>query len=109
MGFLVSDAMAAAQPGPTAPGFDSFIFVLLLFVIFYFMIIRPQSKRQKEQRNMVAALGKGDEVVTNGGLVGKIVKAGDTYLEMELATGVEVKVQRNAIAQVLPKGTLKNI
>ncbi|MEL0082885.1 MAG: preprotein translocase subunit YajC [Gammaproteobacteria bacterium] len=109
MGFLVSDAMAAAQPAPAAPGFDSFIFVLLLFVIFYFMIIRPQSKRQKEQRNMVAALDKGDEVVTNGGLVGKIVKAGDTYLGVELASGVEVNVQRNAIAQVLPKGTIKNI
>jgi len=109
MGFLVNDAMAAAETAPGAPGFDSFIFVLLLFVIFYFMIIRPQSKRQKEQRNMVAELGNGDEVVTNGGLVGKIVKAGETYLSLELATGVEVNVQRNAIAQVLPKGTLKNI
>lgn len=109
MGFLVSDAMAAAEPGSAAPGFDSFIFVLLLFVIFYFMIIRPQSKRQKEQRNMVAELGNGDEVVTNGGLVGKVVKAGDTYLGLELASGVAVNVQRNAIAQVLPKGTIKNI
>ena len=109
MGFFISDAMAAAQPGADGPGFDSFIFVLLLFVIFYFMIIRPQSKRQKEQRNMVTALSNGDEVVTNGGLVGKIVKAGDTYLALELATGVEVKVQRNAVAQVLPKGTLKSI
>jgi preprotein translocase subunit YajC len=109
MGFFISDAMAAPQPAAGAPGFDSFIFVLLLFVIFYFMIIRPQSKRQKEQRNMVEALGNGDEIVTNGGLVGKIIKAGEVYLSVELASGVEVKVQRTAIAQVLPKGTLKTL
>ncbi|RLA10477.1 MAG: preprotein translocase subunit YajC, partial [Gammaproteobacteria bacterium] len=72
MSFFVSDAMAAAETTSGVPGFDSFIFVGLLFVIFYFMVIRPQSKRQKEQRNMVAEVGKGDEVVTNGGLVGKV-------------------------------------
>ena len=108
MGFLVSDAMAAPQAAAT-PGFDSFIFVGLLFVIFYFMIIRPQSKRQKEQRDMVSAVGKGDEVVTNGGLIGKIIKAGDTFLVLELAANVEVNVQRNAIMQVLPKGTIKGL
>ncbi|MBV1961413.1 MAG: preprotein translocase subunit YajC [Immundisolibacteraceae bacterium] len=109
MGFLVSDAMAAPQAAAATPGFDSFIFVGLLFVIFYFMIIRPQSKRQKEQREMVTALGKGDEVVTNGGLIGKVIKAGDTFLVLELAAGVEVNVQRNAIMQVLPKGTIKGL
>ena len=109
MGFLVSDAMAAPQAAATTPGFDSFIFVGLLFVIFYFMIIRPQSKRQKEQRDMVSAVGKGDEVVTNGGLIGKIIKAGDTFLVLELAANVEVNVQRNAIMQVLPKGTIKGL
>ena len=110
MSFLLSDAMAAApQGGAATPGFDSFIFVFLLFVIFYFMIIRPQSKRQKEHRQMVSNLAKGDEVVTNGGMVGKIIKAGDTYLGLELAPGVEVNVQRSAIAQVLPKGTVKSL
>jgi preprotein translocase subunit YajC len=81
--------------------------LLLMFVVLYFVMIRPQMKRQKEHKAMIEALGKGDEVVTTGGLLGKVSKVGDTYLSLELATGVEVQCQRSAVIQVLPKGTVK--
>jgi preprotein translocase subunit YajC len=81
--------------------------LLLMFVVLYFVMIRPQMKRQKEHKSMIEALGKGDEVVTTGGLLGKVSKVGDTYLSLELATGVEVQCQRSAVIQVLPKGTVK--
>jgi preprotein translocase subunit YajC len=79
----------------------------LMFVVLYFVMIRPQMKKQKEHKAMVEALAKGDEVVTAGGLLGKVSKVGDTYLSLELATGVEVQCQRSAVIQVLPKGTVK--
>ena len=106
---LISPAFAQAAPAATG-GTDSLLSLLplvLMFVVLYFIMIRPQMKRQKEHKAMVEALAKGDEVVTAGGLAGRISKLGDTYLGVEVADGVEVQVQRNAVAQVLPKGTLK--
>jgi preprotein translocase subunit YajC len=81
--------------------------LVLMFVVLYFVMIRPQMKRQKEHRSMIDALAKGDEVATAGGVVGRVSKLGDTYLGIEIAPGVEVQVQRSAVVQVLPKGTFK--
>ncbi len=81
--------------------------LILMFVVLYFVMIRPQMKRQKEHRAMVDALAKGDEVVIGGGVLGKVAKLGETYLSVEVATGVELQVQRTSVLQVLPKGTIK--
>ena len=81
--------------------------LVLMFVVLYFVMIRPQMRKQKEHKAMLEALGKGDEVVTAGGLAGKISKMGDAYVGLEITNNVEVLVQRSAVAQVLPKGTLK--
>jgi preprotein translocase subunit YajC len=78
-----------------------------MFVVLYFVMIRPQMKRQKEHKTMIEALAKGDEVVTSGGVLGKVSKLGDNFLHVEVANGVELQVQRSAVVQVLPKGTLK--
>ena len=87
----------------------SFLPLIVIFVLFYFMIIRPQMKQAKEQRNMIAALQKGDEVVTSGGIVGKVTKVTDAFVNVEIATNTEITVQKNAIQTALPKGTIKNI
>jgi preprotein translocase subunit YajC len=79
----------------------------LMFVVLYFVMIRPQMKRQKEHRSMIDALAKGDEVATAGGLLGRVTKLGDTYVSVEIANGVEIQLQRSAVVQVLPKGTVK--
>ena len=81
--------------------------IVLMFVVLYFVMIRPQMKRQKEHKAMIEAVAKGDEVVIGGGLLGKISKLGETYVSVEVAANVEVQVQRTAIVQVLPKGTIK--
>lgn len=81
--------------------------LVLMFVVLYFVMIRPQMKKQKEHRTMVEALAKGDEVVTSGGVLGKVSKLGDSYLGVEISNGVEVTIQRGAVVQVLPKGTIK--
>ena len=81
--------------------------LVLMFVVLYFVMIRPQMKRQKEARAMIEALAKGDEVATSGGLLGKITQIGEQYLTIEIAKGVEVQVQRSAVVQVLPKGAIK--
>lgn len=110
MSFFISDAMAEAAPAAQQPDVMSqLIFFIGIFVIFYFLLIRPQQKRAKEHRNLVAALAKGDEVVTNGGLVGKVTEVGDEYINLELADNIEVKLQRHSVVNVLPKGTLKTI
>jgi preprotein translocase subunit YajC len=105
---LISNAYAQAAP---AAGTDSSLLSLLplvlMFVVLYFVMIRPQMKRQKEHKAMIEALAKGDEVVTAGGLLGKVSKLGDTYLHVEVASGIELQVQRTAVVQVLPKGTFK--
>lgn len=81
--------------------------LVLMFVVLYFVMIRPQMKKQKEHRAMVEALAKGDEVVTSGGVLGKVAKLGDSYLAVEISNGVEVQIQRGSVIQVLPKGTIK--
>jgi preprotein translocase subunit YajC len=81
--------------------------LVLMFVVLYFVMIRPQMKRQKEQKAMIDALAKGDEVVIGGGVLGKVAKLGETYLSIEVANGVEIQVQRASVLQVLPKGTFK--
>lgn len=94
---------AAAQPN----AFMQFFPLILLVVLFYFMLIRPQMKRNKEHKQMLGALSKGDEVVTGGGLAGKVIDLGESYVTVEIADNVAVKVQKPAITSVLPKGTLK--
>jgi len=100
-------APAAAAGGDMLSSLGSMLPLVLMFVVLYFVMIRPQMKRQKEARAMVEALAKGDEVATAGGLLGKITSVGDQYLGLEIAGGVEVKIQRTAVVQVLPKGAIK--
>lgn len=108
MSFFISNAYAAAAPAaqPENPVFGLGFFILMI-AVFYFLLIRPQQKRAKEHRKMVEAIGKGDEVVTNGGVLGKIVDVGEQYLTVEIADGVQIRVQRHAVSTVLPKGSLK--
>lgn len=104
--FFISDAHAqAAASGPSSVISLALPFILL--AVFYFLMIRPQQKRVKEHKSMVEALKKGDEVLTNGGLGGTITKVGDGFVQVQIANNVEVTVQQNAIASLLPKGTLK--
>ena len=109
MDFLINDAWAKTATAARGPGLMDFLPLILLVIIFYFLLIRPQMKRTKEHRKMVDALAKGDEAVTNGGLLGRVKDLGENFIVMELAQGVEVKVQRNAISAVLPKGTMKTL
>jgi len=108
MNFFISDAWAQAAGGPAGPGMGDLIFFVAIILMFYFMLIRPQMKRQKEHKKMVSEMAKGDEVVTNGGLLGKITKVGEDFLTVQIADGIEVKVQRAQVAAVMPKGTIKN-
>jgi len=111
MDFLISPAFAGAATGQPAggAGLMDFAFPIVLLVLFYFMLIRPQSKRAKEHREMQSGLAKGDEVVTDGGLMGKIVNIGDNAIAVQLADNLEVKVRRESINSVLPKGTIKKL
>jgi preprotein translocase subunit YajC len=109
MGFLISNAYA--QGGGTPPagaGISQILLLVGMFVIFYFILIRPQQKRAKEHKNLIASLKKGDEVVTSGGLLGKLTDAGENFVTVQLAENVEIKVQRQAIVAVMPKGTFKS-
>ncbi|MBQ1762390.1 MAG: preprotein translocase subunit YajC [Aquincola sp.] len=107
---FISEAFAQTAPA-AAEGMGSSLMsmlpLVLMFVVLYFIMIRPQMKRQKEHKAMIDAVAKGDEVVTAGGLLGRISKVGESFVHLELASGVEVQLQRTAITQVLPKGTLK--
>jgi preprotein translocase subunit YajC len=100
-------AQTAAASGGTQGTLMSMLPLVLMFVVLYFVMIRPQMKKQKEHKAMIEALAKGDEVVTAGGMLGKVSKLGDAYIGVELAAGVEVQLQRSAVVQVLPKGTIK--
>ncbi len=100
-------APAAATGGDMQSSLMSMLPLVLMFVVLYFVMIRPQMKKQKEHRAMIDALAKGDEVVSAGGVLGKVVKLGDSYIGLEVAAGVEVQIQRSAVVQVLPKGTMK--
>jgi preprotein translocase subunit YajC len=109
MDFFIASAHAQAAGGAAAAPnpIMSFLPLIILFGVFYFMLIRPQMKRAKEQRAMISALAKGDEVLTNGGLLGRIDELGEQTLSLEIAPDVIVKLRRDAISAVLPKGTLK--
>jgi preprotein translocase subunit YajC len=110
---FISDAFAQAAPAATAAaespfgGIAGMLPIVLMFVVLYFVMIRPQMKRQKEHKAMIDALAKGDEVITSGGMLGKVTKMGESYLSLEIASGVEIQVQRASVVQVLPKGTVK--
>ena len=99
-------AQGTASPGG---GFESMILIVLMFGVLYFLMIRPQMKRAKEHKTMVEALQKGDEVITSGGVLGRITKVTENYVAVEISPGVEVQMQRPAVQLVLPKGTLKNL
>ena len=109
---FISSAFAQTVPAAAA-GSDmqstlmSMLPLVLMFVVLYFVMIRPQMKKQKEHRAMIDALAKGDEIVAGGGMIGKVTKLGDSYVTLEVATGVEIQIQRSAVAQVLPKGSIK--
>ncbi len=101
---------AYAQSADAAQGgMLSFLPIILMFVVLYFLMIRPQMKRQKEHKSMMEALAKGDEVVTAGGIVGRLTKVTDAYVSLEIAEGTEILVQKNAVATLLPKGTIKTL
>jgi preprotein translocase subunit YajC len=109
MNALISDAWAQAGPAPPAgqftPGVLMMVFVI---VVFYFLLIRPQQKKAKEHQSMVSKLSAGDEVVTSGGILGRIVEIGDTFVTLEIADNVRVKVQKFQVTSLMPKGTLKS-
>jgi preprotein translocase subunit YajC len=100
-------APAAAAGGDMQSSLMSMLPLVLMFVVLYFVMIRPQMKKQKEHRAMIEAVAKGDEVVTAGGVLGKISKIGENYLGLEVSNGVEIQIQRSAVVQVLPKGSIK--
>jgi preprotein translocase subunit YajC len=104
---FISPAYAQAAGGDTTSSLISLLPLVLMFVVLYFVMIRPQMKRQKEHKAMIDALAKGDEIVTAGGFLGKVSKLGDVHIGVELADGLEVQLQRSAVVQVLPKGTIK--
>lgn len=104
---LISPAYAQAAAGGTESTLLGLLPLVLMFVVLYFVMIRPQMKKQKEHRAMIDALAKGDEVVTAGGVLGKVTKLGDSFVSVEIANGVEMQIQRQAVVQVLPKGTIK--
>lgn len=107
MSFFISDAHAAA--GSSAPSSMSWVFLAVMFGALYFILIRPQQKRTKDHKSMVSQLSKGDEVVTSGGLLGRISKVGDHFITLEIAKDTEINVQKHAIQNLMPKGTIKSI
>ena len=104
---IISPAAAQAAPSQGSP-MSLLVMMVLFFGVFYFMAIRPQMKRAKEHRALLASLSKGDEVLTNGGIAGRIEDLGESFVSVEIATGVSIKVQKNAITAVLPKGSPKS-
>lgn len=108
MDFFISSAWAQGAP-PAGGGASGLIMFVILIAVFYFILIRPQMKQAKEHKKMVESLAKGDEVVTNGGLLGRINEIGDSFLLLEIAKDVQVKVQKHAISAVVPKGTAKTL
>jgi preprotein translocase subunit YajC len=108
MQWFISDAFAQAGGAPQGGGLISLLPLVAIFVVFYFLLIRPQQKRAKQHREMVAALKKGDEIVTGGGILGKITDSDDNFVTVEIASGVSVKVQRQSVGQMMVKGTAKS-
>jgi preprotein translocase subunit YajC len=107
---FISNAFAqGTAAGGVESNLMSFLPLILMFGVLYFIMIRPQMKRQKEHRSMLAAMAKGDEVVTNGGIVGKVTKVGEAYVGIEIAEGTEITVQKASVTTILPKGTIKSL
>ncbi|MBV6474714.1 MAG: Sec translocon accessory complex subunit YajC [Rhodocyclaceae bacterium] len=108
---LISNAWAQAAPaaGDASGGLLGMLPILLMFVVLWFLMIRPQMKKAKEHQKMVSEMQKGDEVLTNGGIAGRITKLGETYIGLEIAENVEISIQKNAVTAILPKGTLKTL
>lgn len=104
---FISNAFAASAAGAT--DLMSFLPIVIIFILFFFMIIRPQMKQAKETRAMVAAIKKGDEVATTGGVVGKVTKVGDSFVSIEIAEGTVINLQKTAVQTLLPPGTIKSI
>ncbi len=110
MSFLIADAYAQSAPAASPGGMiEALLLPVLLIVVFYFLMIRPQQKRAKEHKGMIEALKKGDEVVTGGGLLGRIAEVGDNFIQLEIADGVQIKVQKQAVGSLMPKGTYKSL
>ena len=107
MGFFIQDAWAQGAPTASDPWL-SMLPLVIIFVVFYFLLIRPQQKRQKEHKDLISKLVTGDEVVTAGGVLGKVTEVGESFVHVEIADGVQIKVQRQTIGAVVPKGTMKN-
>ena len=109
MGYFIEESVAQTAPAtPQGGGWASFVPLIILFLVFYIFLIRPQMKRQKEHAKMVRELSVGDEAVTTGGLLGKITQVEDNFVKFEVAKNIEVRVQKHAISQVMPKGTYKD-
>jgi preprotein translocase subunit YajC len=108
MNGLISEAWAQAAPGAGGGQFQFALLMAAFIALFYFMLIRPQQRRAKEHQTLVSKLASGDEVVTSGGLLGRITEVGDTFITLEIAEGVRVKVQKVQVTQLMPKGTLKS-
>ena len=106
MDFFISNAYAQDAAG--SGGLMSFLPLIVIFAVFYFMLIRPQMKRSKEHKQLVTQLAKGDEVITNGGLLGRITEVSESFVTLELADNLQIKLQRQAVANVMPKGTFKS-
>ena len=106
MDFFISSAFAAEGDAPSLLG--QLPFLIAIFAVFYFLLIRPQMKRAKEHRRLVSQLGKGDEVITNGGLLGRITDVSESFITLEVADKVQIRVQRQAVAKLMPKGTIKS-
>jgi preprotein translocase subunit YajC len=105
---FISDAWAQLTGGAGGGGFESIFLIVAMFAVLYFLMIRPQMKRAKEHKTMVDALQKGDEIITAGGVLGKITRVGESYVSVEISNNVEIQVQRAAVQTVLPKGSIKN-
>ena len=108
MNGLITDAWAQAAPGAGGGQFQFALLMAAFIALFYFMLIRPQQRRAKEHQALLTKLASGDEVVTSGGLLGRITEVGDTFVTLEVADGVRVKVQKAQVTQLMPKGTLKS-
>ena len=106
---LINQAWAQGTGAAASGGMESMLLIVLMFVVLYFLMIRPQMKRAKEHKSMIEALQKGDEVVTAGGVLGRISKINENYITLEVASKVEIQVQRPSVQLILPKGTIKNV
>lgn len=107
MSFFISDALAEAAPAVQSPGIEGLLLPVGILVFFYFLFLRPQAKRTKEQKKMLGSLSKGSEVVTNGGILGKVIELDDNFVHLEVGENASIRVQRHAISSLMPKGTFK--